>query len=101
LPLDSSVALESPPVPKLPTGFGLERTSLVEGANVPRFGRGLASVVDILDSDVIVLGGGMSNVGELYEHLPAIFGRCAFSDSFGTSIRQYDHGASSGVRDAA
>jgi fructokinase len=68
---------------------------------VSRLGRGLASVVNILDPDVIVLGGGMSNVEELYEDLPAIIGRYVFSDSFDTPIRQNVHGDSSGVRGAA
>ena len=68
---------------------------------VSRLGRGLASVVNILDPDVIVLGGGMSNVDELYDDLPAIIGRYVFSDTFDTPIRRNVHGDSSGVRGAA
>jgi len=66
-----------------------------------RLGRALAVVVNIIDPDVIVLGGGMSNVVELYDALrPVIAGRI-FSDVFETPIRQAMHGDSSGVRGAA
>jgi len=66
-----------------------------------RLGRALAVVVNIIDPDVIVLGGGMSNVVELYDGLrPVIAGRI-FSDVFETPIRQAVHGDSSGVRGAA
>jgi fructokinase len=68
---------------------------------VSRLGRGLASVVNIVDPDVIVLGGGMSNVEELYRDLPAIIGRYVFSDTFDTPVRRSVHGDSSGVRGAA
>ena len=66
-----------------------------------RLGRALAVVVNIIDPDVIVLGGGMSNVVELYDGLrPVIAGRI-FSDVFETPIRPAVHGDSSGVRGAA
>lgn len=68
---------------------------------VSRLGRGLASIVNIVDPDVIVLGGGMSNVDELYRDLPAIIGGYVFSDSFDTPVRRNVHGDSSGVRGAA
>jgi fructokinase len=68
---------------------------------VSRLGRGLASIVNIIDPDVIVLGGGMSNIDELYEDLPAIIGRYVFSDAFDTPVRRNVHGDSSGVRGAA
>ena len=68
---------------------------------VNRLARGLAVVCDLLDPDVIVLGGGMSNVRELYERLPAAIGPHVFSDVFETPIRQALHGDSSGVRGAA
>lgn len=68
---------------------------------VSRLGRGLASLVNIIDPDVIVLGGGMSNVDELYRDLPTIIGRHVFSDRFDTPIRRNVHGDSSGVRGAA
>ena len=66
-----------------------------------RLGRALAVVCNIIDPDVIVLGGGMSNVAELYETLPPIIAGRIFSDVFETPIRQAVHGDSSGVRGAA
>jgi fructokinase len=66
-----------------------------------RLGRCLAVLCDSLDPDVIVLGGGMSNVDELYNALPAVVARHVFSDSFITPILPARHGDSSGVRGAA
>jgi fructokinase len=68
---------------------------------VERLARGLAVIVDVLDPDVIVLGGGMSNVEELYDRLPAAIEPRVFSDMFETPIRRAMHGDSSGVRGAA
>jgi fructokinase len=68
---------------------------------VDRVARGLSVVVNTLDPDVIVIGGGMSNVDELYEALPAAIGRYTFSTVFLTPIRRAAHGDSSGVRGAA
>jgi fructokinase len=68
---------------------------------VDRLGRALAVVVDILDPDVIVLGGGMSNADELYPALPGAIAPHIFSDIFETPIRKAAHGDSSGVRGAA
>ena len=68
---------------------------------IDRLARGLAVICDILDPDVFVLGGGMSNVDELYTALPARIGRHVFSDSFATPVRRALHGDSSGVRGAA
>ena len=66
-----------------------------------RLARGLAVVVDLLDPDAIVLGGGLSNMGHLYEQVPALLARHVFSDSCTTPILQARHGDSSGVRGAA
>ena len=68
---------------------------------IDRLARGLAVVCDILDPDVIVLGGGMSNIDELYDRLPMVIAGHVFSDTFETPIRQAVHGDSSGVRGAA
>lgn len=68
---------------------------------VDRLGRGLAAICDILDPEVIVLGGGMSNVPELYERLPGVLARNLFSDQCATRIVKARHGDSSGVRGAA
>lgn len=68
---------------------------------ISRLGRALGSMCTLLDPDVIVLGGGMSNVDELYNRLPAVVARYIFSDSFETPIRRAMHGDSSGVRGAA
>ncbi len=70
-------------------------------AYVSRLGRGLAMLVNILDPDVIVLGGGMSKISRLYADLPAQVRPHVFSDFFETPILQAMHGDSSGVRGAA
>ncbi len=66
-----------------------------------RMARGLAHVIDILDPDVVVLGGGMSNVGRLYDRVPAQWGDYVFSDSVRTRLVPPRFGDSSGVRGAA
>lgn len=68
---------------------------------VDRLGRALAVVVDLLDPDVIVLGGGMSNIARLYDELPAAIAPHVFSDVFETPVCKAEHGDSSGVRGAA
>lgn len=66
-----------------------------------RVSRGLATVVNTLDPDVIVLGGGMSNIAELYTDLPSRLAAATFSPCFYTPILPAAHGDSSGVRGAA
>jgi len=78
---------------------------------VDRLARSLALIIDIIDPDVFVLGGGMSNVDELYDDVPRLLrertnlfagnGKLVFSDSVETPIRKAKHGDSSGVRGAA
>jgi fructokinase len=63
--------------------------------------RGLAGVINLLDPDVIVLGGGVSNVPALYRQLPQRLPDYVFGGEFSTPIRQTIHGDSSGVRGAA
>ena len=66
-----------------------------------RMARALAHVINILDPDVIVLGGGMSNIARLYENVPRLWGRYVFSDTVETKLLPASHGDSSGVRGAA
>lgn len=66
-----------------------------------RMARGLASIINVLDPHVIVLGGGMSNVTPLYEMVPRLWGAFVFSDTVATALRPPLHGDSSGVRGAA
>ncbi len=69
--------------------------------HMERLARGLAVVVNMLDPDAIVLGGGLSNMDHLYTGLPDLIGRHVFSDVVRTSIVPNRHGDSSGVRGAA
>ncbi len=66
-----------------------------------RLARSLAHVINILDPDVIVLGGGMSNIERLYTNVPRIWGRWVFSDRVDTRLVKHRYGDSSGVRGAA
>jgi fructokinase len=66
-----------------------------------RLARSLAHVINILDPDVIVLGGGMSNIDRLYAGVPALWGNWVFSDRVDTRLVKNLHGDSSGVRGAA
>lgn len=66
-----------------------------------RFARSLAHVINILDPDMIVLGGGMSNIERLYTHIPELWGRWVFSDRVDTRLVRHRFGDSSGVRGAA
>ncbi|MWV11732.1 ROK family protein [Pseudomonas sp. R-28-1W-6] len=63
--------------------------------------RGLASVINLLDPHVIVLGGGLSNIAALYEQVPPLLVRHVFSDQVNTRLLSARHGDSSGVRGAA
>jgi len=81
------------------SGDGRAQASLARYKD--RLARGLAAVSDILDPDVIVLGGGMSNVAELYDGLTEAIGAYAFSDVYATPVVKARHGDSSGVRGAA
>jgi len=66
-----------------------------------RMARALASVVNVLDPDVIVLGGGLSNIASLYEHVPRLWRPFVFSDAVTTRLVPARHGDASGVRGAA
>jgi fructokinase len=66
-----------------------------------RMARSLATVINVLDPDVVVLGGGLSNIARLYESVPRLWARYVFSDRVDTPLRPPVHGDSSGVRGAA
>jgi fructokinase len=66
-----------------------------------RLARCLASVINLLDPEVIVLGGGVSNISRLYENVPRLWTRYVFSDQVTTRLLAPLHGDSSGVRGAA
>lgn len=66
-----------------------------------RLARGLASIINVVDPDAIVLGGGLSNIAQLYECVPRLWARYVFSDAVVTRLVRASHGDSSGVRGAA
>lgn len=66
-----------------------------------RLARGLTTIINLLDPDKIVLGGGLSQIESLYETVPALLRKYAFSADVGTPIAPAMHGDSSGVRGAA
>lgn len=66
-----------------------------------RLARGLAAILNVLDPDIVVLGGGLSNLERLYTNVPRLWGAFVFSDSVATPLRKNHHGDSSGVRGAA
>ena len=68
---------------------------------VDHLARGLSLVCNILDPDIIVLGGGMSNISYIYENIDEAFKKYIFSDTFDTKVVKNYHGDSSGVRGAA
>jgi fructokinase len=76
-----------------------------DGENLDRYqerlARALAGVINILDPDVIVLGGGISNIQSLYVSVPVLWERYVFSDQVATRLAPPVHGDSSGVRGAA
>jgi fructokinase len=75
--------------------------SAVFSAFLDRFGRALANLITILDPDVIVLGGGLSNIDELYDAGRAAAARYVFNDELRTPILRNHHGDSAGVLGAA
>ncbi len=92
-------------------GSALEILQLVEAGDAlavsslktyeRRLAKALASVINLLDPDVIVLGGGMSNIRSLYSNVPLLWGEYVFSDHVATRLLPPMHGDSSGVRGAA
>ncbi len=68
---------------------------------VDRLARALATVINLLDPEIIVLGGGLGQIAALYRDVPARWGRYVFSDSVVTKLAPPRWGDSSGVRGAA
>ena len=66
-----------------------------------RLARALATIVNVIDPEVIVLGGGLSRIERLYESVPRLWGEWVFSDQVATRLAPPKHGDSSGVRGAA
>jgi len=66
-----------------------------------RLAKALAAVINLLDPDVVVLGGGISNVGSLYRRVPELWSEWIFSDRVDTRLARAVHGDASGVRGAA
>jgi fructokinase len=84
---------------KAASGDGPARATL--DRHVDRLARGLAHVVNLIDPDVIVLGGGLSNLALLYDAVPARWARYITTDVVATRLVPPIHGDSSGVRGAA
>jgi fructokinase len=82
-----------------------ERGEAAAGAALERYedrlARALAAVLNMLDPEVVVLGGGMSQIARLYENVPRLWQEWAFSDRVDTVLKPPAHGDSSGVRGAA
>ncbi len=66
-----------------------------------RLARALAGVINVIDPDIIVLGGGLSRVARLYRNVPRLWGEWVFSATVATQLLPAQHGDSSGVRGAA
>ena len=66
-----------------------------------RMARALATLINILDPDVIVLGGGLSKLARFYRNVPALWRQYVFSDRVDTRLVPAQHGDASGVRGAA
>jgi fructokinase len=71
------------------------------GQYCDQLARGLASVINLFDPEVIVLAGGLSNIEALYQEVPKRWGQYIFSDDISTRLQRNRHGDSSGVRGAA
>lgn len=80
-------------------GDGAAAAALARYAD--RLARALAHVINVLDPDVVVLGGGVSNIDALYDAVPRRWGRYVFSDAVVTRLVRNRHGDASGVRGAA
>jgi fructokinase len=91
----------TPPEIVARAGLGEAAATAALGRYESRMARALAAVLDLLDPDVVVLGGGLSHVQRLYRNVPRLWQQWAFSDRVETRLRPPLHGDSSGVRGAA
>jgi len=82
-------------------GAGCAKANETLNSHASRLARGLAGVINIFDPERVVLGGGLSNMGHLYEQLPGLIAPYIFSDNTAIDILSPVHGAESGVRGAA
>jgi fructokinase len=80
---------------------GEEQSRATMTRYIDRLARGLAMVINLIDPDAIVLGGGLSQIGSLYREVPRIWDRYIFSDRVDTRLLAPAHGDASGVRGAA
>jgi len=96
----TGVHLEAPAIVAL-AGQGDSQATLSLDLYVDRMARSLATIINVLDPDAIVLGGGMSHIDALYDRVPKQWSRYAFSDRVDTPLLKALHGDASGARGAA
>lgn len=82
-------------------GQGEDRARAALERYEDRLARGLAHVINILDPDIVVLGGGLSKIARLADRVPELLGAYVFSDRVDTAVAGAHHGDSGGVRGAA
>ena len=97
---DAGVGLDAPQIAAR-AAQGDDRCEAALARYEERLARALASVMNVLDPDVIVLGGGLSNMDRLYANVPRLWMPYVFSDLVSTRLVRHVHGDSSGVRGAA
>jgi len=98
--LNNALTLSSDEIVKL-SRQGEASAKVIMHQYIDQLARSLASVINILDPDVIVFGGGLSNIDELYQHVATRLPSYVFSDTVNTKLTKALHGDSSGVRGAA
>jgi fructokinase len=91
---------DASPIPER-AAHGEEKAKQALARHADRVARGFAQIINILDPDAIVIGGGLSNMEHLYTEVPALLGRHVIADSVRTPVLRNMHGDSSGVRGAA
>jgi fructokinase len=97
---DGPAARDASSIPaRAASGEARAQAALVRHAD--RLARGFAVIINLIDPDVIVLGGGLSNMDHLYAEVPRLMGPYVFSDFVNTPVVKNKHGDSSGVRGAA